>query len=203
MYKWKRKAECKSLKSRKNTQIQINTSTNHRDAQSRHEVLTTNMLVELEPIAAFYTRGREGCSPSHHKVLMQGLNMRKSALEGWSLSVHESWQFWPWWDMHERHDRKAEMWWALLLTQQEQTPAAISKTSWKQEEHPVKAVQHVVVLKSAQSQALDERMSLRQMYVDSKNRRERMMGLLGRHRSWAESLLVWQATRLVLISISV
>lgn len=34
------------------------------------------MLVELEPIAAFYTRGREDCSPSHHKVL-QGLNIRK------------------------------------------------------------------------------------------------------------------------------
>lgn len=37
------------------------------------------MLVALEWIAAFYMRGREGCSPSHHKVLMQGLDIRKSA----------------------------------------------------------------------------------------------------------------------------
>lgn len=37
-----------------------------------------NMLVLLEQIVAFYMREREGCSPSHHKVLMQGLDIRKS-----------------------------------------------------------------------------------------------------------------------------
>lgn len=53
----------------------MSTSTHHRDAQRWHEVLIKNVFVALELIAALYTRGKEGCSFSHHKVLLQGLDI--------------------------------------------------------------------------------------------------------------------------------
>lgn len=46
----------------------------------------------------------------------------------------------------------------VCSTQWEQLPAAVSKTSWKQEEQLVQAAQHVVVLKSNKSHAQDEHM---------------------------------------------
>lgn len=127
----------------------MSTSTHHRDAQSWHEVLIKNVFVALELIAALYTRGKEACSFSHHKVLLQGLDIWKSASGRSAFEMHESCQFWPSTTrLHERHDCKTKMFW-LLLAQWEQTPAVINKTSWKQEEQPVKTAQHIVVLKSA------------------------------------------------------